>query len=704
MTTPWPGVPYPFGATWDGDGVNFAVFAEHAEAVELCLFDAADAVVESGRIPLPETTHGIRHGYVPGLRPGQLYGYRVHGPYDPAAGLRFNPAKLLLDPYATAVAGPVRWDPVLLAYPPGGPHADLERDERDSAGVLPKAVVIDPAFDWQGDRPPRTPWNRTIIYECHVKGMTARHPGVPERLRGTYLGLASDPILEHLRALHVTAVELMPVHHHAVEPAVAEAGLVNYWGYNSVAFLAPDARFATAACGQQVTEFKEMVRRLHQAGIEVILDVVYNHTAEADHLGPTLSLRGIDNLAYYRLDPEQPRYYVDFTGCGNSLNMLHPRAMQLIMDSLRYWAAEMHVDGFRFDLAPALVRELHAVSRVSRFFDVIRQDPILSRVKLIAEPWDLGSDGYQVGNFPGGWAEWNGKYRDAVRRFWRGDDGQIAELAYRLSGSSDLYEPRRTPHASINFVTCHDGFTLHDLVSFERKHNEANREANRDGAGENFSRNWGVEGPSDDPAVIARRERAARSLLATLALSHGVPMLSHGDELGRTQHGNNNAYCQDNELTWIDWSLDPARRKRLEFARRVFGFLARNPVLRRRTFFRGRPPDGAGGGKDLTWLRPDGGELTEADWTAPHAKALGMLMLGTAADERDERGRPVTGDSLLLLLNAGEQEQRFTIPDGPWFEVVNTADPVEGEPRPVASDGMSVPSSTLILLQHPEAK
>jgi glycogen operon protein len=709
VTTPWPGRPYPFGATWDerGAGVNFALFAEHARAVELCLYDQPAGTGPSAVVRLPECSDGVWHGFVPGLRPGQLYGYRVHGPYHPAQGHRFNPAKLLLDPYALAVSGPVCWNEVLLGHTPNGPHADQAPDPRDSGGIMPKAVVIDPAFDWQGDEPPRTPWNRTIIYECHVKGMTARHPAVPEALRGTYLGLASDAVLEHLTALHVTAVELMPIHYHADEPLVAERGLVNYWGYNSIAFLAPDVRFATAGAppADEVRQFKEMVRRLHRAGIEVILDVVYNHTAEGNHQGPTISLRGIDNPAYYRLNPNDPRHYVDFTGCGNSLNMQHPRAMQLMMDSLRYWAGEMHVDGFRFDLAPALVRELEAVNRVSRFFDIIRQDPLLSRVKLIAEPWDLGRDGYQLGNFPAGWAEWNSRYRDTVRRFWRGDDGQLADLAYRLTGSSDIYEPRRTPHASVNFVTCHDGFTLRDLVSYDRKHNEANGEDNRDGTDANYSRNWGVEGPTDDPAIGARRERVMRNLLATLALSHGVPMLSHGDELGRTQHGNNNPYCQDNPTTWVDWSPDETGRRLLAFTRRVFGLLADNPVLRRRTFFRGRPHDAAGL-KDLTWLNPDGTELTEADWAAPHAKALGMLMLGTATDERDERGRPMTGNTLLLLLNAGDREQTFVLPPPrfaggpPWRVVIDTHDPDLPDAGREPGDHIVVAASSLVLLQR----
>jgi isoamylase len=697
----WPGYPYPLGATWDGEGVNFALFSEHATAVDLSLFEQPGDAAETARVRLPECTDQIWHGYLPDARPGQLYGYRVQGPYAPAEGHRFNPAKLLIDPYAKAISGGVQWSDALFGYRAGDPQGDLSLDSRDSAGSMPKCVVIEGAFTWGDDRAPQTPWNRTVIYECHVKGMTTRHPDVPAALRGTYLGLATDPIIDHLKALHVTAVELMPVHHAVSERRLVDHGLTNYWGYNSVGYFAPDPRFATASRGGQVTEFKSMVKRFHRAGIEVILDVVYNHTAEGDETGPTLSLRGIDNVSYYRLDQKQPRHYVDFTGCGNSLNVLHPRVLQLIMDSLRYWVLEMHVDGFRFDLAAALARELHQVNSLGRFFEIIKQDPVISQVKLIAEPWDLGEGGYQIGNFPVGWAEWNGRYRDTVRRLWRGDDGQLAELGYRLSGSSDLYASARTPHASINFVTSHDGFTLADLVSYDHKHNEANGDHNRDGTDANWSCNWGAEGPTDDGAIRARRARMARNFLATLAFSQGVPMISHGDELGRTQRGNNNAYCQDSEVTWVDWELDAERREVLAFARRVFGVLATHPVLRRRSFFRGHPADRTGP-PDVTWLKPDGAELADADWHNPHARALGMLLPGAATDERDRRGRLSKGETVLLLLNAGDEAQHFALPHlaegGSWVEAVNTNG--AGGPGDAGGDRVTVAPRSLVLLER----
>jgi glycogen operon protein len=564
-------------------------------------------------------------------------------------------------------------------------------------------VVVDNAFTWEDDRPPRTAWNRTVIYEAHVKGMTIRHPEVDPALRGTYLGLASEPVIEHLLSLGVTAVELLPVHHFVVDRHLAERGLTNYWGYNSIAFFAPDIRYASAEAryGQQVYEFKTMVKKLHAAGIEVILDVVYNHTGEGNHLGPTLSLRGVDNLAYYRVMPDDPRYYMDFTGTGNSLNMMHPRTIQLIMDSLRYWVTEMHVDGFRFDLAPVLARELYDVNRLSSFFDIIHQDPILSRVKLIAEPWDIGPGGYQVGNFPVGWAEWNGKYRDCVRRFWRGDGGVLGEAASRLSGSSDIYAwSDRAAYASVNFVTAHDGYTLRDLVSYERKHNHANGEGNRDGHDDNLSRNWGVEGETDDAPVVARRRRAIRNFLATLAFSQGVPMLSHGDEIGRTQRGNNNAYAQDNELSWMNWELEPWQRDLLAFTRRVIAIRHVHPVLRRRSFFRGRPV-GAAGVKDLTWLRPNATEMTDADWHDAHNRALGMLINGEAADETDDRGRPVRGDTMLLLLNAGFDAVDFALPrvagEGVWTKLIDT---VEGTVEPDVGDMLRIDGFSLALLRH----
>ncbi|MFL5576036.1 MAG: glycogen debranching protein GlgX [Gemmatimonadaceae bacterium] len=673
----WPGQPYPLGATWDGEGVNFALFSENASGVELCLFDRGDDPRERVRIPLRERSDQVWHCYLPDVRPGQLYGYRVHGPYRPEEGHRFNPAKLLIDPYAKAISGTIRWSDRLFAYKVGGPREDLEPELDDSAVGIPRSVVVESAFTWEDDRPPRTPWNRTLIYECHVRGMTIRHPDVDERLRGTFLGLASDPVLDHLLALGVTAVELLPVHHFAADRHLAERGLTNYWGYNSIGFFAPDIRYSTGGLGAQVYEFKSMVKKLHSAGIEVILDVVYNHTGEGNHLGPTLSLRGVDNRSYYLLNPDDPRYYLDFTGTGNSLNMTHPRTIQLIMDSLRYWVTEMHVDGFRFDLAPVLARELYEVNRLGTFFDIIHQDPVLSRVKLIAEPWDVGPGGYQVGNFPVGWAEWNDKYRDAVRRYWRGDPGVVPELASRLSGSSDIYAWNdRQAYASVNFVTAHDGYTLRDLVSYERKHNEANGEENQDGHNENLSRNWGAEGDSGDARVNSMRLRSMRNFLATLALSQGVPMISHGDEIGRTQRGNNNAYAQDNELAWVDWDLADWQRELLAFTRKLFAIRHTNPVLRRRAFFRGRPV-GREGAKDLTWLRPDGSEMRHEDWQDPGNHALGMLISGEAADETDERGRPVKGDTMLVLFNASDREVSFATPqvggEGFWAELVNTA-------------------------------
>jgi isoamylase len=695
-----PGTAYPLGATWDGEAVNFALFAEHATGVELCLFDGPEDATESARIRLRERDDFVWHVCLPDVRPGQLYGYRVEGPYAPHEGHRFNRAKLLIDPYARAISGTIRWSDALFGYTPGDPAADLSTNPADSAGGIPKSVVVEPAFSWGDDRPPRVPWNRTVVYECHVRGLTKLHPDVPERLRGTYLGLATEPILDHLRALGVTAVELMPVHHYVADRHLRERGLTNYWGYNTIGFFAPDVRYATGVRGEQVSEFKTMVKRLHAAGIEVILDVVYNHTAEGNHLGPTLAMRGVDNAAYYRLVPDDPRYYMDFTGCGNSLNMLHPRTIQLIMDSLRYWVLDMHVDGFRFDLAPVLARELYEVNRLGTFFDIIHQDPVLSRVKLIAEPWDVGPGGYQVGNFPVGWAEWNDRYRDTVRRFWRGDPGQVGELATRLSGSSDIFaSSARQPYSSINFVASHDGFTLHDLVSYERKHNEANGEDNRDGTDENLSRNWGQEGPTESVPIVRNRERIKRNFLATLACSQGVPMLCGGDEMGRTQRGNNNAYCQDNEISWVDWALDERRRELLAFTRKVFAIRAANPALHRRRWFRG---DAAPGIKDVTWLRPDGNEMTDEDWRDGGSHVLGMLLAGAATDQQDERGRPVRGDTVLLLVNGGVRSRYFALPRlegaGQWFEEINTAR-VDGA-RALKAAGLNLVAHSLVLLRR----
>jgi isoamylase len=666
-----PGVPAPLGATWDGAGTNFALFSEHGSKVELCLFAHPSDAVESDRIELQGRTGPIWYGYLPGVRPGQAYGYRVHGPHAPTEGHRFNSAKLLLDPYAKAISGTMVWDDSLSGYPVRStdPLRDLVADPQNSAGAMPKGLVVDSAFDWGGDRAPATPWNRTVIYECHVKGMTMLHPDVPENLRGTYLGLASYPIIDHLKSLGVTAVELLPVHHIAAERRLAELGLTNYWGYNSIGYFAPDSRYASssgpaAAGGAQVVEFKMMVKRFHEAGIEVILDVVYNHTGEGSHLGSTLSFRGIDNAAYYRLDPENPRLNLDFTGCGNTVDVRKSQTRHLVLDSLRYWVEEMRVDGFRFDIAPVLGRDDHGFNPEAQFFELVRHDPIVSRVKLIAEPWDLGPEGYKVGKFPTGWSEWNGKYRDTVRHFWRGDPGQVGPLASRLSGSSDLYQANgRGPQASVNFVTCHDGFTLHDLVSYETKHNLANGEDNRDGTDHSLSRNWGVEGPTETTHIVRMRERMKRNFLATLALSQGVPMLSHGDELGRSQSGNNNAYCQDSPLTWVDWRLSAAQQDLLKFTRAVFAIRATNPLLQRRTFF---PHDAhAAPGRDLTWLRPDGQEMTAEEWSQAGNHVLGMLLQGD--------------NPLLLLLNGGGRSRPFVLPalsgSGIWTEIVNTHHP-----------------------------
>ncbi len=673
----WPGRPYPLGATWDGEGVNFSLFSENATSVELCLFDGPDASKESHRIRMEERTNQTWHVYLPEGRPGLHYGFRVDGPYDPQAGHRFNPAKLLIDPYAKSIADTIRLSDRMFGYRLGEADGDLVRDDRDNAEEMPKCVVVDQAFSWGGDGLLRTPWSKTVIYEVHVKGFTARHPHVPEHLRGTYAGLSTPAVIEYLQELGVTAVELLPVHHAVQDKHLTDQGLTNYWGYNTIGFFAPDMRYAASPVrGRHVREFKTMVKTLHSAGIEVILDVVYNHTAEGNHLGPTLSFRGIDNAAYYRLMADDPRYYMDYTGCGNSLNVRHPRTLQLIMDSLRYWVLDMHVDGFRFDLASTLARELHEVDRLSAFFDIIHQDPILSQVKLIAEPWDLGAGGYQVGNFPVGWAEWNGKYRDAIRRYWKGDGGQVAELAYRLSGSSDLYETSgRRPFASINFITAHDGFSLQDLVSYNEKHNEANGEGNQDGHNDNLSWNCGIEGPTDDPVILDLRLRQKRNMLTTLLLSQGVPMLCGGDEIGRTQQGNNNAYCQDNDLSWHDWNLTAEDRDLLGFVRQLIALRQRHPVFRRRRFFQGRNIHGSEI-KDIVWLRPDGREMDEADWSQGYLRALGIVLAGDAIEESDARGNRIVDDTFLLLLNAHHEAIPFLLPsaDGtaPWSVVLNT--------------------------------
>jgi glycogen operon protein len=659
----WPGKPYPLGATWDGEGVNFALFSENATAVELCLFEGPDSAKESHCIRVEERTDQIWHVYLPGLWPSQHYGYRVHGPYDPEAGHRFNPNKLLIDPYAKSFAGTIEWSDAMFGYRIGDPNADLSFDTRDNAGNMPKCVVIDQAFTWGGDHLLKTPWDKSIIYEVHVKGFTARHPEVQEQMRGTYAGLTAPAVIDYLLALGVTAIELLPVHHFVRDKHLLDHGLTNYWGYNSIGFFAPDMGYATSPVrGRVVREFKTMVKTLHSAGIEVILDVVYNHTAEGNHLGPTLSFRGIDNASYYRLRDDDKRYYMDYTGCGNTLNATHPHTLQLIMDSLRYWVTEMHVDGFRFDLASALARGLHAVDRLSAFFDILHQDPILSQVKLIAEPWDVGEGGYQVGNFPVGWAEWNGKYRDTIRRYVKGDGGQVAELAYRLTGSSDLYSMSgRRPYASVNFITAHDGFTLNDLVSYNEKHNEANGEQNRDGTDDNASWNCGTEGPTENPTLVDLRERQKRNFLTLLFFSQGVPMLCAGDEIGRTQKGNNNAFCQDNEISWFDWRLDRAQRHLLEFTRSLIAFRKGHPVLRRRRFFQGRHIRGSEV-KDISWFKPDGKEMTDEDWNAGYTKSLTLRLAGDAIGETDEKGRLIVDDTLLILLNAHHEPRTFTLP------------------------------------------
>src|SRR5688572_3516973 len=673
ITSVWPGKPFPQGATWDGEGVNFALFSEHAEGVELCLFDDRGRR-ELQRIPLREQTDQVWHCYLPEARPGQLYGYRVSGPYQPQHGHRFNPQKLLLDPYAKAIVGSLAWSDAHFGYRIGSQRADLSQDRRNNASGMPKCQVIDPAFSWGDDRNPRTPWHDTVIYEMHVRGFTKLHPQVPPQLRGTYAGLGTTPVIEYLQDLGVTAVELMPVHWFLNDRHLVEKGLRNYWGYNSIGYFAPHQDYSSTL--QADREFKTMVKALHSAGIEVILDVVYNHTAEGSHLGPTLSFRGIDNAAYYRLLHDDPRYYMDYTGCGNTLNMLHPRVLQMIMDSLRYWITEMHVDGFRFDLAAALARELHEVDRLGAFFDIIHQDPVISQVKLIAEPWDLGEGGYQVGRFPVGWTEWNGRYRDAVRDYWKGEGGLIGEVAYRIAGSSDLYEQSgRRPYASVNFITAHDGFTLRDLVSYNEKHNEANRDENRDGENHNRSWNCGVEGPTDDPEIRALRLRQTRNLLASLLLSQGVPMLLAGDEVGHTQQGNNNAYCQDNELTWLSWETGEEEQQLLGFVRDLIRLRGDHRVFRRRKFFQNRAIRGENV-RDIVWLVPAGTQMSDEQWRDGFARSLGVFLSGRGLDERDERGRTIVDTDFIVLVNAHYETVEFKLPaqpeDARWALRVDT--------------------------------
>jgi isoamylase len=674
----WLGYPYPLGATWLGNGVNFALFSEHATSVDLCLFDSMEAREENVRIPVTEHTDQVWHIFLPEAQPGQIYGYRVSGPYEPEIGMRFNSSKLLLDPYAKAIAGRVEWGDEMFGYVVGGEKEDLTRDFRDDAWGMPKAVVIDNAFNWDGDRKLGRPLAESIIYEVHVKGFSKLSPGVPPELRGTYAGLGSTWAIDYFQNLGVTAVELLPVHAHVDDKALVDRGLSNYWGYNTIGFFAPEARYSSSGDrGGQVSEFKTMVRNLHAAGIEVILDVVYNHTGEGNHLGPTLAFRGIDNIASYRLQTENPRFYLDFTGTGNTFNLLHPRTLQLVMDSLRYWVLEMHVDGFRFDLASTLARDANGVNKLHAFFEIIHQDPVLSQVKLIAEPWDVGEGGYQVGNFPVLWAEWNGKYRDAMRSFWKGDEGKIGEVAYRLTGSPDLYQhDGKRPYASINFITSHDGFTLADLVSYNEKHNEANGEENHDGDNNNLSWNHGVEGPTDDPEINALRERQRRNFLTALFISQGVPMLPGGDEFGRTQNGNNNAYCQDNEISWIKWEKRGKKQNALfEFARGLIQLRHQHPVFRRPKFFQGRRIRGSEI-KDVMWFNPGGNEMSEEDWSLPFARCLGMMLSGDTIDVLNFHGEPIRDDTFLLLINAHYETIPFLLPGQEhieWQLLIDTA-------------------------------
>jgi isoamylase len=700
MQQVWPGTPYPLGASYDGSGTNFAIFSEIAERVELCLFGPTSSET---RYVLPEVDGFVWHAFLPGVEPGQRYGYRVYGPNDAKRGHRCNPNKLLLDPYAKALDGIIDWDQSVFGYDFGDPDTP---NNDDSAAAMPKSVVINPFFDWGVDRPPRRHYAETVIYEAHVKGFTKRRTDIPAQMRGTYAGIAHPITIEHLTNLGVTAIELMPVHHFANDAHLLERGLSNYWGYNTIAFFAPDSKYSSSRTpGGQVQEFKAMVRALHEADIEVILDVVYNHTAEGNHLGPTLCFRGIDNAAYYRLMDQDLRYYADYTGTGNSLNVRNPHALQLIMDSLRYWVTEMHVDGFRFDLAAALAREFYDVDRLSSFFELVQQDPVVSQVKLIAEPWDVGPGGYQVGNFPPQWTEWNGKYRDTVRDFWRGQSATLGEFASRLTGSADLYEHSgRRPVASINFVTCHDGFTLHDLVSYNGKHNEANGENNRDGTDDNRSWNCGVEGPTKDEAVLALRAKQKRNFIATMFLSQGVPMLCHGDELGRTQQGNNNGYCQDNNVTWIHWRhRDEALE---EFTRRVSQLRHDHPILRRRRFFDGllvSRGKRAGGLPDIAWFTPDGREMTNQDWGSGFGRSIAVFLNGSGIPDLDARGERVRDDDFMLMFNAHDEAIAFKVPDKPypesWVPVLATAPESESDPVK-CGEPVLVPSRSLLVLQR----
>ena len=708
----WPGKPYPLGATYDGQGVNFALLSEHATAVRLCLFHTPDDDYEYVCIDIKEQTDLVWHVYLPGVKPGQAYGFRVDGPFEPTQGLRFNPYKLLLDPYAKAINGRIAWNKAMFAYPISSDDENrdlLTNSSNDSAGMN-KSIVVDPAFDWEGVERPNTPLHDSIIYEVHVKGMTARHPDIDPAIRGTYKGLAHPKMVKYFQDLGITALELMPVHHFVHDKVLIDRNLSNYWGYNSIGFFAPHSEYAAAGeLGEQVQEFKELVKTYHRAGIEIILDVVYNHTSEGNHFGPTLCFRGIDNPTYYRLVNDNMRYYMDYTGTGNSLNMINVHTLRLVMDSLRYWVDEMHVDGFRFDLASTLARGLHEVGRLSTFLDTIHQDPVISQVKLIAEPWDVGEGGYQVGNFPVLWAEWNGKYRDSVRRFWKGDESEVAEMANRLSGSSDLYEAHgRKPTASINFITAHDGFTLHDLVSYNEKHNDANGEGNNDGESHNLSWNCGVEGPTENTDIIALREQQKRNFMSTLILSQGVPMITMGDEYGRTQGGNNNTYCQDNETSWFDWTWNDRQEAFFWFTRCLLNIRRDSPIMHRRRFFLGRAIHGKDV-KDIRWLRTDGKDMTDDDWNSSHVRCLGMLLNGQVMEEYDHKGQRITDGIYLLLINSYWEPVPFMFPKkqhlrGSWKVLVNTYSTENMEKHTEVHKHLELPARSLLLLKRVEGE
>ncbi|PVY42850.1 glycogen debranching protein GlgX [Pontibacter virosus] len=707
--TVYPGSPYPLGATWDGEGVNFALYADNATGVELCLFNTTEDESESVKIKMTERTHQVWHAYLPEIRPGQLYGYRVYGPYEPSNGHRFNPNKLLIDPYAKAISGTINWHDSLFGYEVGSSEEDLKMSTLDSAPFIPYSVVVDPNYDWEGDKSPKIPYHKSIIYEAHVKGLTKLHPDIPEEIRGTYAAIAHPVTIQYLQELGITAIELMPVHHFITDRHLADNGLTNYWGYNSIGFFAPDVRYSSnGTLGEQVTEFKDMVKALHKAGIEVILDVVYNHTGEGNHMGPTLSFRGVDNSSYYRMVEEDKRFYMDYTGTGNTLNAMMPPVLRLIMDSLRYWILEMHVDGFRFDLAATLARELHEVDRLGSFFDIIHQDPVISQVKLIAEPWDIGEGGYLVGKFPPGWAEWNGKYRDCIRDYWRGEGGNLGEFAERFTGSSDLYrDDWRRPTASINFITAHDGFTLNDLVSYNEKHNEANGENNNDGESHNRSWNCGVEGPTEEKKIIELRNRQKRNFLTTLFLSQGVPMLVAGDEISRSQQGNNNAYCQDNEISWINWLT--ADKELLAFTQKLIEMRRNHPVFCRRRWFQGRPIKGVGV-EDIAWFQPDGSEMTEERWNHDQAKSLGVFLNGRGLHSVGPKGEQIIDDSFYVIFNAYHEDVDYTIPEArygtQWTKILDThhSEIKDDGPTVEAGETIRIESRSIVLLHHPVGK